>query len=99
MSSAMTNFLIAVGITSGICYALMSHVQNRRRRRSRACAGGGDSYSGSSDGFAPGNRFSGDQSSREGSSDPSDGCSCSFSSDNGGGGDCGGGGDGGGGGD
>lgn len=88
MSSAMTNFLIAVGITSGICYALMTQVQNRSRRRSRA--GGDDGFTGSSDGFMLGNWFSGDQTSREGSSDPSDGGSCSFSSDSsGGGGDCG----------
>ncbi|MCP3472499.1 hypothetical protein NLM33_19490 [Bradyrhizobium sp. CCGUVB1N3] len=101
MSSLMMNALIAVGVTSVIGYALMAHVQNRGRRRSRAGAGadGGDSYSGSTDGFALGSWFSSDTSSVDSSGNPSDSGSCSVSSDSGSsGGDCGGGGDSGGGG-
>ncbi|GLR92212.1 hypothetical protein GCM10007857_89330 [Bradyrhizobium iriomotense] len=97
--------LIAVGATSVICFALIAHVQNRSRRRARAGAGadgGGDSYSGTSDGFSLGSWFSSDNSSLDSSGNPTDGGSCSFGSDSsdsgGGGGDCGGGGDGGGGG-
>jgi hypothetical protein len=83
MSSAMTNFLIAIGITSAIGCALMTHVQNRSRRRSRAGAGadGGNSSSGSSDSFMLGNWFSSDHSSLDSSGN--DGANCSF----GGGGD------------
>jgi hypothetical protein len=103
MSSAMTNVLIAVGVTSGLCYALMTHVQNRSRRRARAGSGadgGGDSYSGTSDGFTLGSWFSSGHSALDSSGNPVDGGSCSFGGDSGGGGgDCGGGGDGGGGGD
>ncbi|OAF13314.1 hypothetical protein AYJ54_44050 [Bradyrhizobium centrolobii] len=94
MSSALTNALIAVGITSMIGYAVMVHVQNRGRRQSRAGAGAdssGDSYSGTNDGFSLGSWFSSDSS---GSSTDSGSCS---SSDSGSSGDCGGG-DGGGGG-
>ena len=99
MNSLMINALIAIGAMSAICYALMIHVQNRSRRRSRAGAGadGGDSYSGSNDGFSLGSWFSSDNSSVDSSGSPVDSGTCS-SSDSGGG-DCGGGGgDGGGGG-
>jgi hypothetical protein len=92
MNSALTNTLIAVGITSVIGCVLITHVQNRSRRRSRAGAvgGGGDSYSGTTDGFSLGSWFSNDHSSLDSSGNPIDGGSCS-SSDSGGG-DCGGGG-------
>ncbi|EJN10717.1 hypothetical protein PMI42_05972 [Bradyrhizobium sp. YR681] len=91
MGNAMINALIAAGIVLAIGYGWFSHIQNRGRR-SRAGAGsdGGDSYSGTSDGFSLGNWFSSDSS---GSS--TDACSSSDSGSSGG--DCGGG-DGGGGG-
>ncbi|MCP3464305.1 MULTISPECIES: hypothetical protein [unclassified Bradyrhizobium] len=106
MNSLMMSALIAVGATSVICFVLMTHVQNRSRWRSRAGAGAdsGDSYSGSTDGFALGSWFSSDTSSVDSSGSPSDSGSCSVSSDSGSsdsggsGGDCGGGGDSGGGG-
>jgi hypothetical protein len=88
MSNALMNSLIVFGITSAICYGLMTRAQNRSQRRSRAVADG-DSYSGTSDGFTFASWFSSDHSS----GDPVD----SGSSGDGGGGD--GGGDGGGGGD
>ena len=100
MSSALTSFLIAVGIASGICFALMTHVQNRSRRRAGASSdGGGDSYSGTTDGFMLGSWFSNSHSALDSSGNPIDGGSCLGGGDTGGGGDCGGGGDGGGGGD
>lgn len=97
MGSAVVNVLIAVGMTSAICYALMSHVQNRSRQRARAGSGadGGDSYSGVNDGFRVGSCFSSDRSSPDSSGNPIDG-RCSSDNDSGGGGDCGGGGGGGG---
>ncbi|MCK1358314.1 hypothetical protein [Bradyrhizobium sp. 199] len=98
MGNAMINALIAAGIVLAIGYGWIAHLQNRTQRRSRAAAGGdrgngGDTYTGSNDGFSLGSWFSGGSS---GSS--SDGGSCSSSDSGGGGGDCGGGGDGGGGG-
>jgi len=99
MSSLIVSALIAVGATSLICFVLMTHVQNRSRRRAGAGADGGDSFSGTSDGFSLGSWFSSDDSSVDSSGNPSDSGSCSSSSDSGGGdGDCGGGGDSGGGG-
>ncbi|MBH5368687.1 hypothetical protein [Bradyrhizobium glycinis] len=98
MGNAMVNALIAAGIVFAIGYGWIAHLQNRARR-SRATAdsdgrsGGGDSYSGTSDGFSLGSWFSGGSS---GSS--SDGGNCSSSDSGSSSGDCGGGGDGGGGG-
>ena len=92
MSSLTINALIGIGVTSAICFGLMTHVQNRSRRRSRAGAGadGGDSYSGTTDGFSLGSWFSSDNSSVNSAGNPTDGGSCSFSSESGGGGgDCG----------
>jgi hypothetical protein len=103
MSSTLTNFAIAVGATSILCTALMTHVQNRSRRRSRA-AGSGSSdsagtYSGSDGGFSLGGWFSSDRSTLDSSGNPIDGGSFeSAGSDSGAGGDGGGGGDSGGGG-
>ncbi|MGV7216918.1 hypothetical protein [Bradyrhizobium sp. UFLA05-112] len=104
----MMSALIAIGATSVICFVLMTHVQDRSRRRSRAAAGanGGDSYSGNTDGFALGSWFFSDNSSSsvDSSGNPIGSGSCSSSdsissdSSGGGGGDCGGGGDSGGGG-
>lgn len=93
MGSTLVNTLIAAGIIFAIGYGWITHVQNRGQRRSRAGAGGdgGNSYSGTSDGFSLGSWFSSDSSSTS-----PDSSSCS-SGDSGGGGDCGGG-DGGGGG-
>jgi hypothetical protein len=98
MGNALINALIAAGVVFAIGYGWIAYLQNRGQRRSRAGAGsdggsgGGDSYSGTSDGFSLGSWFSGDSSGNS-----TDGGSCS-SNDSGGGGDCGGGGDGGGGG-
>lgn len=94
MGSTLINTLIAAGIIFSIGYGWITHVQNRDQRRSRAGAGrdGGNSYSGTNDGFSLGSWFSSDSSSSS-----TDGGCCS-TSDSGGGGDCGGGGDGGGGG-
>ncbi|WP_349253712.1 hypothetical protein [Bradyrhizobium sp. CB82] len=82
MSSLMMSALIAIGATSVICFALIAHVQNGGRRRSRAGAGadGGDGYSGTGDGFSLGNWFFSDNSSVDGSGNPADSGSCSFSS-------------------
>lgn len=102
MGSAIANFAIAVGVTSAICYALMTRVENQRRRRGRA--GGEDdgdsSYSGTNHSFGVASWFSSSHSALDGSGNPIDGGSCSFGGDSsdGAGGDCGGGGDGGGGG-
>ena len=91
MGNVMMNTLIAAGIVLAIGYGWFTHIQNRGRR-SRATTGGdgggGDSYSGTSDGFWLGSWFS------------SDGGNCSTSDSGSSGGDCGGGGggDGGGGG-
>jgi hypothetical protein len=99
MSSAIANFGIAAGITSVICYALVTRARNQRRRRARASGSSADSgteFSGTHDGFGIASWFSGDPLAPDGSGHPSDGSGCSFSSDGGG---SGGGGDGGGGGD
>ena len=96
MGNAMMNALIAAGIVSAIGYGWFIHLQNRGRRSRSATGGdgGGDSYSGTSDGFSLGNWFSSDST---GSS--TDAGSCSTSDSGSSGGDCGGGGgDGGGGG-
>ncbi|WP_183244999.1 hypothetical protein [Bradyrhizobium sp. cir1] len=97
MGNAMINALIAAGVVFAIGYGWITHLQNRGQRRSRAGAGGdgdgGDSYSGTSDGFSLGSWFSNDSSGS-----PTDGGSCSSSDGGSSGGDCGGGGDGGGGG-
>jgi len=105
----MINILIVIGITGMIGYALMTHLQNRNRRRARADSGydGGSysssDYSSTSSGFSLGSWFSSDRSSLDSTGNPADGGSCSINSDSSsgsdsGGGDCGGGGDGGGGG-
>jgi hypothetical protein len=102
MSSAVANFGIAVGITSVVCYALMTRLQNQRRRRARAGGSGtdgGSEFSGTNDGFSFGSWFSSNSSALDSSGNPIDGGSCSSSSDSSSdSGDCGGGGDGGGGG-
>ena len=101
MSSAVAYIGIAVGITSVICYALMTRLQNQRRRRARANGGGTDAggeFSRTKDAFSFGSWFSSDNASLDGFGNPIDGGSCSSSSDSGGS-DCGGGGDGGGGSD
>jgi hypothetical protein len=96
MSSAVTNFGIAVGITSVICYALVTRAQNQRRRRARV-GGGGSEFSSTNDGFGLASWFSSDNAALDSSGNPIDGGSCSSGSDSGGGGDCGGDGGGGGG--
>ena len=50
MSNALMNSLLAFGITSAICYSVMSSAANRNRRRSRADGSGSDSgtYTGTS---------------------------------------------------
>jgi hypothetical protein len=96
MGGALINTLIAAGIVLAIGFGWFTHIQNRGRRPRAATGGdggGGDSYSGTSDGFSLGSWFS---SGSSGSS--SDAASCSTSDSGGSGGDCGGGGDGGGGG-
>ncbi|MEY9179126.1 hypothetical protein ABIG06_000833 [Bradyrhizobium sp. USDA 326] len=97
MGNATVNALIAAGVVLAIGYGWIAHLRNRGQRRSRAAAGGdghgGNTYTGTSDGFLLGSWFSSD---RSGSS--TDGGSCSSSDGGSSGGDCGGGGDGGGGG-
>ncbi|MDA9467281.1 hypothetical protein [Bradyrhizobium sp. CCBAU 53415] len=98
MGNAMVNALIGAGIIFAIGYGWITHLRNRGRC-SRAVAGndggssGGESYSGTSDGFLLGSWFSSGSSGNS-----TDGGSCSSSDCGSGGGDCGGGGDGGGGG-
>lgn len=89
MGNAMINALIAAGIVFAVGYGWFSYLQNRGRG-SRAGAGG-DTHTGTNDGFSLGSWFSGDSS---GSSTDSGSCSSSDSGSSGG--DCGGGGDGGG---
>ncbi len=98
-------FWIAVGVTSVICYALITRAENAGRRRAGAgsrSADGGSEFSSSNDGYWLTSWFSSAHSSLDSSGSPADNGSCTFSSDAGGsdsgGGDCGGGGDGGGGG-
>ncbi|OSI62061.1 hypothetical protein BSZ21_29680 [Bradyrhizobium canariense] len=96
MGNAMINALIAAGIVFAIGYGWITHLQNRGQRGSRAGAsvnGGGDTATGTSDGFSFGSWFSSDSSGCA-----TDGVSCSSSDSGSSGGDCGGGGDGGGGG-
>ncbi|MGR4925319.1 MULTISPECIES: hypothetical protein [Bradyrhizobium] len=96
MGNAMINALIAAGIVFAIGYGWITHLQNRGQRGSRAGAsvnGGGDTATGTSDGFSFGSWFSSDSSGCA-----TDGGSCSSSDSGSSGGDCGGGGDGGGGG-
>ncbi|MHC2282516.1 hypothetical protein ACVME8_009159 [Bradyrhizobium diazoefficiens] len=93
MGNAMINALIAAGIVFAIGYGWITHLQNRGRRRSRAGVGsdgGGDSYSGTSDGFSLGSWFSSDSSGNS-----TDTGSCSSSDSGSSGADCGGGGGGG----
>lgn len=95
VGNAMINALIAAGVVFAIGFGWITHLQNRGQRRSRAGGGsdgGGDSYTGTNDGFLLGSWFSGDSAGNS-----SDGGNCS--ADSSGGGDCSGGGDGGGGGD
>ena len=95
MGNAVMNALIAAWIVFAIGYGWFTHLQNRGRR-SRAATGGdggGDSYSGTSDGFSLGSWFSNDSSGNS-----TDAGNCSTSDSGSSGGDCGGGGDGGGGG-
>lgn len=94
MGDALTNTLIAAGIVLAIGFGWITHIQNRGRRPRAATGGdggGGDSYSGTSDGFSLGSWFS--------SGSSNDAASCSTSDSGSSSGDCGGGGDGGGGGD
>jgi hypothetical protein len=90
MGYAMINALIAAGIVFAIGYGWIARGE-RRSRAGGGSDGGGDSYSGTNDGFSLGSWFSSDSSGNT-----TDGNSCS-SSDSSGGGDCSGG-DGGGGG-
>jgi len=88
MTNAMAAFGIAVGGTSLICYALMTRLQNRKRKRGpsgdNATDGGTYNYSGG-DGWSLPAWFGGDHSASGSSGNPIDS----------GGGDSGGGGDGG----
>jgi hypothetical protein len=92
MTNAMAAFGIAVGGTSLICYALMTRLQNRKRKRGvsgdSSSDGGIYNYS-SGDGWSLPSWFGGDHSASDSSGNPIDS----------GGGDSGAGGDGGGGGD
>ena len=93
MSGAMTGFLVAVGATSAVCYAMMTRLQNRRARGGPS-RGGTDGDAGSytgDDGFAVASWFVTHHSATDGSGNPIDGGSV----DSGGGLDCGGGGGGG----
>lgn len=104
MDGTIANFGIAVGITSAICYLLMTRAQSQRRRRARAsssCADGGTERLATNDNMGIASWFSPDAPALDSSGNPIDGGSCSLGSDSGtdgAGGDCGGGGDGGGGG-
>ena len=40
MTGAMTGFLVAVGATSALCYAMMTRLQNRRARGGPSRGGG-----------------------------------------------------------
>ena len=75
MGNAMMNALIAAGVVFAIGYGWFTHLQNRGRR-SRAATGGdgggGDSYSGTSNGVSLGSWFSSDSSGSA-----TDGGSCS----------------------
>jgi hypothetical protein len=92
MTGAMTGFLVAVGATSAVCYAMMTRLQNRRARGGPS-RGGTDGDAGSytgDDGFAVASWFVTHHSATDGSGNPIDGGSV----DSGGGLDGGGGGDG-----
>ncbi len=100
MTVTMTEFLVAVGATSAVCYALMTRVQNcRANRRSHGySASDSGGYEGG-DGFSVANWFGDHHSALDGAGNPIDaGGSDGGGGDSAGGGD-GGGGDGGGGGD
>jgi hypothetical protein len=102
MTGAMTGFLVAVGATSAVCYAMMTRLQNRRARGGPS-RGGTDGDAGSytgDDGFAVASWFVTHHSATDGSGNAIDGGSVDSGGglDGGGGGD-GAGGDGGGGGD
>ena len=91
MSGAMTGFLVAVGATSAVCYAMMTRLQNRRARGGPS-RGGTDGDAGSyTGGFAVASWFVTHHSATDGSGNPIDGGSV----DSGGGLDGGGGGGGG----
>ncbi len=97
MGSAIA-FWVAVGITSAICYALMTRAENAGRRRAGAGRSGGvdngTGYSGTSDGYWLRSWFYSENisSSVDSSGDPIDSGSCSIDSGSSdGGGDCGGG--------
>jgi hypothetical protein len=97
MTGAMTGFLVAVGATSAVCYALMTRLQNRRARGEPSRGGShGDAgnYPGY-DGLGVANWSVTHYSTTDGSGNPIDG----GSTDSGGGSDGSSGGDGGGGGD
>ena len=87
MTNAMAALGIAVGCTSLICYALMTRLQNRQRKRrcsgDNAIDGSGDH--GGEGGWSIASWFGGDHSASDSSGNPIDS----------GGGDSGGGGDGG----
>jgi hypothetical protein len=95
LGNAMVNALIAAGVIFAAGYGWISRLQNRGRRLRAVNDGnsGGDSYSGTSDGFSLAGWFSSDSSGAS-----ADGGSCSSGDSGSSGGDCGGGGDGGGGG-
>lgn len=58
MGNAMINALVAAGVIFGIGYGWFTYLQNRNRRSGSAAGGsGGDSYSGTSDGFSLGSWF------------------------------------------
>ena len=88
MTSAVATFGIAVGVTSLICYLLMTRVQNGRRNLRSS----GDSSTPDGGNYAAGDAwtlaswFGGGHSALDGSGNPSDGCA----GDSGGGGDGGG---------
>jgi hypothetical protein len=96
MISAMTGFLVAVGATSAVCYALMTRLQNRRAR-SGASRGGSDGDAGSytgDNGYTLANWFvANNHSAIDGSGNPVDagGFDSGSGFDGGGGSDVGGG--------
>src|SRR5437870_4878617 len=71
MGSMLINTLTAAGIIFAIGYGWITHVQNRGQRRSRAGGDGGNSYSGTSDGFSL------ESCSNDSSSSSTDSGSCS----------------------
>ena len=90
MISAMTGFLVAVGATSAVCYALMTRLQNRRAR-SGASRGGSDGDAGSytgDNGYTLANWFvANNHSAIDGSGNPVDAGGFDSGGDDAGGGD------------